>query len=138
MYNEGIKRRWLPGLQVNPCQHVEVDAQGKQVTALKESELRSFLRALPELPEREEFKQIFRLQLLTCSRVSEVSELPWAELDLEAGVWTLPTERSKNGQEHRVMLSKQALAVLRGQGRVHGAQRVRFPQCAGYATACAQ
>lgn len=46
MYNEGIKRRWLPGLQVNPCQHVEVDAQGKQVTALKESELRSFLRAL--------------------------------------------------------------------------------------------
>ena len=36
----------------------------------------------------------------------------WAEIDLDAKVWTVPAERMKAGREHRVPLSNAALAVL--------------------------
>jgi integrase len=47
-----------------------------------------------------------------------VSGLRWAEIDLEKGVWRLPSkeefqpQRTKNGEEHFVDLSPQACAIL--------------------------
>lgn len=38
-----------------------------------------------------------------------------AELDLEAGMWTIPAVRSKNKQEHRVPLSDLALEIINAQ-----------------------
>ncbi len=53
--------------------------------------------------------------VLTAARTGEVLGARWAEIDLEAAVWTVPADRMKGGVEHRVPLSTQALAVL---GRV--------------------
>ena len=36
----------------------------------------------------------------------------WGEVDRVNGVWTIPAERCKNGEEHTVDLSPQALAIL--------------------------
>ena len=36
----------------------------------------------------------------------------WSELDLDAGVWMLPGARTKNGRDHRIPLSPQAIALL--------------------------
>jgi integrase len=36
----------------------------------------------------------------------------WSELDLEAGVWTLPGTRTKNARPHPVPLPATALAIL--------------------------
>ena len=36
----------------------------------------------------------------------------WEEIDRNAAVWTIPAERIKNGQEHRVPLSDRVLEVL--------------------------
>nr|WP_321254194.1 tyrosine-type recombinase/integrase [uncultured Ruegeria sp.] len=54
-----------------------------------------------------------RLQLLTCSRISEVTGLHVSELDLDAGRWVLPAERAKNGREHIVMLPDEAALLLK-------------------------
>ena len=51
--------------------------------------------------------------ILTAARTGEVIGARWSEIDLTAGVWTIPANRMKNGAEHRVPLSEQALAVLR-------------------------
>ena len=42
----------------------------------------------------------------------------WAEGDLDAGLWTLPRARAKNGKEHIVPLSPQAVAILRELPRI--------------------
>ncbi len=50
--------------------------------------------------------------ILTAARTGEIIGARWAEIDLEAKVWTVPASRMKNGREHRVPLSAEALAVL--------------------------
>jgi integrase len=54
-----------------------------------------------------------RLLLLTGARASEVAELPWAELDLDAATWLLPAARSKNGLPNLVPLLPEAVSILR-------------------------
>ncbi|MGH7152379.1 MAG: tyrosine-type recombinase/integrase, partial [Acetobacteraceae bacterium] len=52
-----------------------------------------------------------RFAIVTAARTGEVIGARWAEIDLTAGVWTVPAERMK-GRAHRVPLSGAALAVL--------------------------
>ena len=58
------------------------------------------------------FCSIYRLLLLTGARREEVAGMRWSELDLDVGVWMLPGTRTKNGRDHRVPLSPQAVASL--------------------------
>jgi integrase len=50
--------------------------------------------------------------ILTAARSGEVLGARWDEFDLEAGVWSVPASRMKAGREHRVPLSKPALAII--------------------------
>ncbi|EOZ4164386.1 integrase domain-containing protein, partial [Escherichia coli] len=51
-------------------------------------------------------------QLLTLVRPSEASGTRWAEINLDAKLWTIPAERMKAKREHIVPLSPQALEIL--------------------------
>ena len=64
--------------------------------------------------------------ILTAARSGEVRGATWAEIDLEAKVWTVPADRMKAGKEHRVPLSDAALSVLKALPRVAGSEFV-FP-----------
>lgn len=50
--------------------------------------------------------------ILTAVRAGETTGAKWPEFDLQAGVWTIPGERMKMAREHRVPLSREALAVV--------------------------
>jgi integrase len=52
------------------------------------------------------------LTVLTATRTSEVLNAKWVEFNVEAGLWTIPAERMKARREHRVALSKRALAIV--------------------------
>ena len=51
--------------------------------------------------------------ILTAARSGEIRGATWAEVDLEAGLWTIPADRMKAGKPHVVPLNKGALAVFR-------------------------
>ena len=51
--------------------------------------------------------------ILTAARSGEVLGARWEEINLEAGVWTVPASRMKAGREHRVPLPARAVEVLR-------------------------
>lgn len=51
--------------------------------------------------------------ILTAARSGEVRGATWSEIDFDARLWTVPAGRMKAGREHRVPLSKQAIALLR-------------------------
>lgn len=48
----------------------------------------------------------------TATRSGEARGARWSEIDLAKATWTIPAERMKARQEHRVPLTPQALAVL--------------------------
>ncbi|MET0015016.1 MAG: integrase arm-type DNA-binding domain-containing protein [Sedimenticola sp.] len=50
--------------------------------------------------------------ILTAARSGEARGSSWDEIDLDAGVWTLPPERMKAGRQHRVPLTKEAIHIL--------------------------
>ena len=50
--------------------------------------------------------------MLTAARSGEVRLATWDEMDLGAGVWTIPAARMKAKRDHRVPLSRRALAIL--------------------------
>jgi integrase len=54
-----------------------------------------------------------RFTILTAARTSEAIEARWSEIDMAAGVWTVPASRMKAAREHRVPLSDAVLAVLK-------------------------
>jgi integrase len=56
---------------------------------------------------------IVEFLVLTAQRREEVAQMVWDELDIDRGIWTLPGSRTKNGKEHIVHLSEQAIAVLK-------------------------
>jgi integrase len=64
--------------------------------------------------------------ILTATRTSEVLKAKWAEFDLDAGLWTIPAERMKARREHRVALSKRALAIVRDLSAARSSEYV-FP-----------
>ncbi len=51
--------------------------------------------------------------ILTAARTTETIEARWSEIDMEAGIWSVPAERMKARRDHRVPLSKSALALLK-------------------------
>lgn len=51
-----------------------------------------------------------RFLILTAARSSEVRFM--CEAEVQGNIWTIPAERMKNGIEHRIPLSKEALKVL--------------------------
>ncbi|MCB9957967.1 MAG: integrase arm-type DNA-binding domain-containing protein [Rhodospirillaceae bacterium] len=65
-------------------------------------------------------------QILTACRPGEVRCAEWSEVDLEASVWTVPGERMKAGNTHRVPLSDAAVAILRRMAAVRQSDLV-FP-----------
>jgi integrase len=64
--------------------------------------------------------------ILTAARHGEVLGAKWDELDLRANVWTIPASRMKGGREHRVPLSKAAVAVIKHMGQARENEYV-FP-----------
>lgn len=60
----------------------------------------------------DDFGRIVRLLILSGQRREEVAGMQWSEIDLEAGLWSLPGSRTKNHRPHEVPLSDAALGVL--------------------------
>jgi integrase len=58
--------------------------------------------------------------ILTGQRLREVSEMEWKKVDLGTKLWTLPGKRAKNGVEHTIPLSDQAIDILRSLPRIAG------------------
>ncbi len=82
----------------------------KHHTALPFAELPAFflrLQAADGLGAR-----ALEMAILTAGRTNEVLGAVWAEIDLDAALWTIPPARMKARREHRVPLSAPAVALL--------------------------
>lgn len=86
---------------------------------LTDGELAAVWRAADREPPR--LRAFVRLLILTAAREAEVADVAAGELDLEAGRWRIPAERTKNGVGYAVPLSPLAVAELRAVWPAAGA-----------------
>jgi integrase len=59
--------------------------------------------------------EAFQVQLLTAQRPGEVRSMRWADVDLDAGWWSIPGTLTKNGRPHRVPLAEPVLGILKAR-----------------------
>jgi integrase len=96
-------------IAVNPASGIVTNiAETPKDRALSQDEIRQFWNALDNAPIGERTRLALRLVLATGQRPGEVCGARKAEIDLVAGVWTIPQERAKNKQAHIVPLSNLA------------------------------
>lgn len=115
IFDYGIKRH---ALEVNPCSAFEVaDAGGKEVSRdrwLTRDELIRLFQAMRMAKGFSRQNEItFKLLLALCVRKMELCAARWEEFDLDAAIWHLPAERSKNGDAIDIPLPPPAVEWLK-------------------------
>jgi integrase len=83
-------------------------ARTQHHAALPYGEIPGFIARLRDIPGTA--ARALEFTILTVARAGESCGARWTEID--GNVWTIPPERMKGGQEHRVPLSAPALDVL--------------------------
>lgn len=114
LFNFGIAEEKLGlGGGVNPCHLIPRPggAETARDRVLNDEEIRKVWAAFDA--EEPSIRAVFKLRLLTAQRGGEVLSMRWDDVDLDAGWWTIPADRAKNGLSHRVPLSLQALTILK-------------------------
>lgn len=121
-----FKTPWLPISFANPVATVQTPEHNSVGYGSSAAEILRYASALPSADIREVSRDALLLQLLCASRIREVTDLEWSEVEHDE--WLLPAARSKNGREHRVFLSAPALEVLRRRAQWRAdADRFVFP-----------
>lgn len=115
IFDYGIKRH---ALEINPCSAFEVsDAGGKEVSRdrwLTRDELIRLFQAMRMAKGFSRQNEItFKLLLALCVRKMELCAARWEEFDLDAAIWHLPAERSKNGDAIDIPLPPPAVEWLK-------------------------
>lgn len=112
-------------------------AQGKNFAALtKPDDIAALLRAIDGYQGSPVTRAALLLSPLVFQRPGEVRQAEWAYIDLEAGEWRVPApvqkltkaqKESPRTADHLVLLSSQAVAILRGIHGLTGRGRYVFP-----------
>lgn len=88
----------------------------KHHPALPYAEMGGFMKLLRE--QEGIGARALEFAILTAARTNEVIGAEWKEIDLKAGVWTVPASRMKAHKEHRVPLSSRAIVILKEMQKV--------------------
>lgn len=91
-------------------------------TALSVDEIPAFMKDLQKRTGTA--ARALEFLILTACRTNEVigdkrigkMGVTWAEIDLQAQIWTIPADRMKSGKTHRVPLTEKALDLLKAIG----------------------
>lgn len=110
MFRFGLSRDYI---EVEPTAALRKEEFGgkeySRTRVLSEDEIRLLAQLLPKVAMEHQNQVAIWLILATACRVSELFSAEWHEIDLEAGEWLIPKEKTKNRHAHLVHLSAFAL-----------------------------
>lgn len=94
---------------------------------LKPEDLSEFMSTLQNAQIHLQTRYLILWQLLTMTRPNEAATAKWVDIDEKSRLWTIPAEQMKRGIEHRITLSRQALALLGQIKKLSGGKTYLFP-----------
>jgi integrase len=125
MFNFAVERDIIPH---TPCYGIKAPTKEKQRDrVLSFEEIKSFWKELDNASMSELTRLALKFQLATAQRKGEIVSSEWTEFDLKDGWWTIPAHKAKNGNAHRVPLSKLALSLLQQIKKESGSSKWLFP-----------
>lgn len=110
-YAHAIEQGRLPEDFTSPTIGIKGASQVRRRRVLTDAELAGFLKWLPHSPYSRTVREALLLVLLTGCRSGEIVAGRWRDIDLDGGIWTL--RETKNGESHDIMLSQQAIELLK-------------------------
>ena len=117
IYSYAIKMDLYEG--ANIAKFVDVVDSHARTRVLTGDESKKIQWALQSPQWMEWVAPYFRLLLLTGVRRSNLSSARWKHIDLDRGLWVIPSDESKNGRALEVVLMPEAVDILRDrQGEV--------------------
>ncbi|PWK66933.1 integrase arm-type DNA-binding domain-containing protein [Aminobacter sp. AP02] len=90
-------------------------------------EVGALLRAIRGYDGSPEVRIALELAAVLFPRPGELRQAEWREIDFDGKVWTVPAERMKMREEHRVPLPAQSIALLRELYAISGRGKLLFP-----------
>ncbi|RWQ46998.1 MAG: site-specific integrase [Mesorhizobium sp.] len=108
-------------IAVSPCDGLDNPAPIKtRERVVSDAELAAIWKGCEPAPDEVgyPFGSIVRLLMLTGQRRTEVAAMRWSELDLDAGNWEIPGDRTKNENATMIPLSTLAIRILRGVPKI--------------------
>ena len=116
------------GLDHNPFSRIRLDRPTPRQTVLTPAEVTAVLVALEGLrAEADQAGFYFELLWLTNVRPEECARGRWADVDLQAALWTMPAELTKTHTERPVPLSEPAVRLLEELRVARGGGEWVFP-----------
>lgn len=126
MFNFAIQRGLI---EQSPCHRIASPAKGApRARILTPAEIKTLWDGLDNEDLRDSkglpigvgrpLRLAIRLLLLTAQRRGELAKAEWRNLDLDMGVWVVPSEDAKNEREHRVPLATEARQALKELRRI--------------------
>ncbi|NJL71596.1 MAG: tyrosine-type recombinase/integrase [Candidatus Competibacteraceae bacterium] len=113
LYNKAIIWRFYQG--INPAIGITPFQERSRERVLQSDEFSRFFKALES--EEADFRDVIMLTLLTGARKSTVLSMSWADINLKAGTWIIPSEKSKNSRSQVIVLTESELEILRRRHR---------------------
>lgn len=87
----------------------------------------ALMRGIDSFAGHPVIKAAMQFGALTFVRPFELRHADWSEIDLKAGLWSIPAARTKMKRPHIVPLSRQAIVVLRGLLTIYDPKGLVFP-----------
>lgn len=136
MLNFAVDHDWI---EANPAARItKPTREVSRERVLTDDEIRRLWRVLEHFPTTEErpapgrkakkgekddplcpvspaLAALLKVRLLTGQRGGELVLMKWADVDLDAGSWTIPATDTKNGEPHRVPLVERVKAIIKAQ-----------------------
>lgn len=117
IFDHAIANNWI---ETNPVERAEkaLPRVKREINNRRALPCQEVPQAMPVIRQAKVRYPAARLGLefmiLTATRRNETLLARWAEIDMDAALWIVPGERMKSGREHRIPLSRQAVAILEG------------------------
>jgi integrase len=116
-----IKKQTQFYISSNPVSQVQkiIKHEARGERTLHETEVKLFWNALDNSKMSIFRINVFKMMLLTGSRVEEMAGLRWDEIDLKGKIITLPAARTKNKLPHIIPLNIMAYEIIKTNPRLN-------------------
>ena len=97
----------------SPAAGIEMFSTESRERFLQPDELPKFLAEVQASPEP--YNRLWHLLLLTGVRINNMLGAEWAQFDLDAALWQIPSSAHKNRKPHALLLLPEAVTLLKAQ-----------------------
>ncbi|YCO02677.1 tyrosine-type recombinase/integrase [Vibrio sp. VNB-15] len=126
-YNLGHIKYGLKMPDFSNINHFLVKHRPKPHACVELSEVLELSRMVVSSKSSAQVRLLFDFMFLTALRAQEATQNTWSNVDFEESTLTIPKELSKNGLEHVLPLSPQAIHVLKLAKLISGDSEYIFP-----------